>query len=81
MEKTLIGLGLFAVAAAVVFNTVYQPAYAEGASPNAQCELVRAGTAGKLASTALPAALEEAKARQGRVEVISFGTTLMVCSY
>lgn len=83
MEKTWIGLGLFAVAGAMVFNTVYQPAHAQSSGAAAKCELVNGVTAGKRVEDNLPLTIDAHKRRGAEhVQVHTIGELgLFVCSY
>ena len=82
MEKTLIGLGLFALAGAVVFNTVYQPAHAQSAGAVAKCEVVPGLGAGRITNK-LPELVESHKRRgASQVQVYTVGDAgLFLCSY
>ena len=82
MDKKLIGLGLFALAGAVVFNTVYQPAHAESAGATAKCEVVPGLGAARFTKK-LPELVESHKRRgASRVEVYPIGDGgLFLCSY
>lgn len=84
MHKHLLAAGLFALAGAIVFNTLHQPAQAQSGGAAAKCQVVTGGVSMKRTiASDLPQVIDSHKQRgAAHVQVQTFGDLgLFVCSY